>query len=219
MSKTVSEIMAEKRAAGLEEIKALLWNGESLELVAEAAIKAGITEGEVNKLEGEINSIRTTLEAGNSINLAALVKAVKDTEKPELAAKEALDRAQAVYDDASRKAYDARNALHEGRQKVFFAAGIFSEGKAPKSVKPSPSVLAMAEEQRSAEEKTAKIEALKVKVRSLCEQARDIQSSLDAGHHDINKGGHNKAMGSLSKQLEDIEAEKKAALAEINKLS
>ncbi len=215
MSQSIHEVMAQKKEAALQSIKAALWEGEP-EQAIEIALAGGISSSEVLKLQTEIETIQATIEGGNAVNLAQLEKEVEDSLKAATESEAQLEKAQAAHDAASSRAQEARQALQSGRNAVYVAASTFEAGQVPDSIKPSETVKACIQRERTLAVTDAKRVQLQAKVRELSLKIEDTRKRLCNSTTCLSReGSFSKDVQTLEKQSAKLEAEKAKVMQEL----
>jgi pyruvate formate-lyase activating enzyme-like uncharacterized protein len=207
--------MQERKTAALEQIKSLLWQGDTSKAI-QAAIETGITQPEIEKLEKSIESLRQTIETGNAANIPELAKSVTSAEKIETKARLAMEEAEASYQQANWEASTARNALQSAKNAVYLLAANFASGHIPAGIEMSESVMACLKQQEAQAATDARRVELRAKVTKLSNEIETTQGKLDGMKVSLARGTtYARDKEALEKQLATLATEKAATLAEL----
>jgi hypothetical protein len=215
---TIKEIMAERRNESIKQIKSALWNSET-EKAIEIAIAGGITGSEIEKIQTEIDTIKADIEEGNSIDLAALKKAVTAAEKIEAAQLAKLEEAQEAYGDAFRQAQAARDTLGAANSKVHKMAAMMEGGQVPAGIEPSESVKQVMASNATLAATDKRCIELKASILRLRNSIDRIEIQLSGAATSLSReGSFDRDVATLEQRLAGFKKEHAAAVAELAKL-
>lgn len=215
MNEVINDAMTQKRNEARITIRASLWKCDTTTAI-ETAMGAGISEGELGRVQNEIETERNAFNEGNSIDLPALNSELATLEKQELATLAKLQQAQEAHDTAANAAQGCRNRLQYGRNAIATAADMMAHGRIPEGIEASRDVLAaMAADAALAATEKKRTDILKRR-NELNAKIADTQARLDGASTSLSRDGNfTKQVQTLEKRLADLLAQKKAVLNEL----